>query len=173
MIRTTAESVLDLRMSTPSWVDDRAVLCAPNLIHFDAIAGFLQFQTQCAGSRNSWVQTIVFNDWESIVSLRMPWGPLMPETDEERMTREKLEEETTILGTESWQDVLAKFPELINMDLLVDCSCPAFLWYGSEYALTERDTALFPEGVPYPHVRDRNLSNIICKHLAAVFEHYF
>lgn len=173
MIVATAESVLDLRFSTPSWVDDRSVLCAPNLVHFDAVAGFLQFNTNCAGSRNTWVQTLVFNDWRSVVNLRMPWGPLMPETDEERAERERSEEETTIDGTESWQDVLAKFPELVNMDIAIACSCPAFRWWGSWYSLEQRDTALFPEGIPYPHIRDPKLNNIICKHLAAVFEHYF
>jgi len=173
MIVTTADSILTLRMSAPSWVDDRSVLCAPSLVHFDALAGFLQFQTACAGSRNSWMQTIVFNDWQSIVTTRMPWGPLMPETDEDRIERERTEEETTIVGTESWPDVLAKFPELVNMDVSIDCSCPFFRWYGTEYNLEQRDTALFPEGVPYPHIRDPELHNIICKHLAAVFANHF
>ena len=105
--------------------------------------------------------------------MREPWGPLTPETEEEREERERTEEETTIIGTESWPEVLAKFPELVNMDIMVHCDCPAFLWWGSWYNLEQRDTSLFPEGIPFPHVRDPALNNIICKHLAAVFANHF
>ena len=179
MFTTTAESALELSVSAPSWVNDRSTLCSPALSHFDAVGGFLQFNTNCAGSRNTWTQTMVFDDWSSIVTTREPihpWGPLMPETDEEiaeREERERVEEETSIVGTESWPEVLAKFPELRNMDIVVHCDCPAFLWWGSWYNLEQRDTALFPEGIPFPHVRDPALNNVICKHLAAVFAKHF
>lgn len=173
MFITTAESALELSISAPSWVKDRSILCSPRLVHFDAVGGILQFNTACAGSRNTWTQTIVFDDWGSIVNLREAWGPLMPETEEERAERERLEEETTIVGTEQWPEVLAKFPELINADIVVHCDCPAFLWWGSWYNLEQRDTALFPEGIPFPHVRDPALNNVICKHLAAVFANHF
>jgi hypothetical protein len=175
MIITTAESVLDLRISAPSWVNDRSVLCTPALVHFDAVAGFLQFHTACAGSRNTWTQTVVYNDWGSIVTIKDPntWGPLEPETEEERAERERIEEESAIVGDEPWEEVKAKFPELTNMDVQVHCDCPAFLWWGSWYNLEQRDTSLFPEGIPFPHVRDPALNNVICKHLAAVFAQHF
>jgi len=175
MFTTTAESVVDLRTSAPSWVQERAVLCTPTLIHFDAVAGLLQFNTTCAASRNSWIQTVLYDDWESITSKPnpLPWGPLYPETDEEIEERERIEEETTIVGTESWLEVLSRFPELTSMDIKVHCNCPAFLWWGSWYNLDQRDTSLFPEGVPYPHINDPSLNNVICKHLAAVFSQHF
>ena len=176
MFTITAESIVDLRVSAPSWVNDRSTLCSPVLAHFDALTGFLQFNTNCAGSRNTWTQTVLFNDWDSIVVTRTPqntWGPLDPESDEERDERERSEEETTILGTESWPEVLAKFPELSNVDAKVHCDCPAFLWWGSQYFLEQLDTAAQPAGVPFPHVRDPSLNNTICKHLAAVFTKHF
>jgi len=181
MVVTTATSVLELNISSPSWVDDRATLCTPTLVHFDAVSGLLQYNTTCAGSRNSWIQTVLYEDWGSIITIREPqhdWGqgPLYPESDEqtdERAEVERLEEETTILGTESWPEVLSKFPELVNMDVKVHCNCPAFLWWGSWYNLDQRDDAIYQEGVPFPHERDPSLSNIICKHLAAVFANHF
>ncbi len=173
MITTTAESVVDLRVSAPSWVNDRSGLCSPALAYFDALTGYLEFNTNCAGSRNTWTQTVLFDDWGSIVAIRMPWGPLYPETDEERAERERVEEETTIIGTESWPEVLAKFPDLSTMDAKVHCDCPAFLWWGSQYFLEQLDTAANPAGVPFPYVRDPSLNNTICKHLAAVFAKHF
>jgi len=179
MYTTTAESVLELSTQAPGWVEDRSMLCSPALAYFDANTGFLQFNTSCSGSRNAWTQTVLFDDWDSIVTRReppQPWGPLEPETDEEmeeRLERETLEEETSIIGTESWPEVLAKFPELSFMDVKVHCDCPAFLWWGSQYSLEQRDTALNPAGVPFPHVRDPALNNIICKHLEAVFTQHF
>ena len=169
MYTTNAESVMDLSVSAPTWVDDRATLCSPALAHFDALTGYLEFNTNCAGSRNTWTQTILFDDWRSIVDIRMPWGPLDPETDEDREERERVEEETTIVGTESWTEVLAKYPQLSFLDAKVHCNCPAFLWWGSQYNLEQRDTALNPAGVPFPQIRDPSLNNVICKHLAAVF----
>jgi hypothetical protein len=67
---------------------------------------------------------------------------------------------------------------LINSDVKVHCGCPSYLWHGSQYELETRDTELIPEGVPapreYPEGRaPKALSNIICKHLAAVFNQHF
>jgi hypothetical protein len=170
----TADSALDLRVSAPSWVDDRATLCSSNLVYFDPLIGFLQFHTNCAASRNTWSQSIIFDDWESIVTLRHPWeGPLFPEMEETRIERERIEKETMITGDETWPEVQSKFPELINMDIMVYCDCPAFLWWGAWYNVEQRDSAMFPEGIPPPKVRDPSLSNVICKHLAAVFAQHF
>ena len=170
-----AESVLDLNTSSPYWVDDRASLCAATLTYFDAVGGLLNFNTTCAGSGNTWTQAVLFTDWDNFVKIRVPdeWGPLYPETDEEKAERERLEEETTIIGNEDWPTVKAKFPELINADVKVSCNCPAYLWWGSKYNLEQRDTDMHPEGVPFPHIRDPENQNIICKHLAAVFNQHF
>lgn len=172
MIITTAESVLDLKVSAPDWVDSKAAICTAQLAHFDIVSGLLQFNTACAASRNTWVQTVMFEDWNSVVTFQQE-QPAPLEEEEELVQELPVEEGNFVEGMESWPEVLAKYPELVNMDVKVHCNCPAFLWWGSWYNLEQRDTALFPEGVPYPGVNDPALNNVICKHLAAVFSQHF
>jgi len=62
-----ATSILDLRASTPDWVDARAATCTSQLIHFDPIGGLLQFNTTSAYSINTWIQTIMFDNWQDLV----------------------------------------------------------------------------------------------------------
>jgi hypothetical protein len=181
VITTTAASVLDLQMSTPDWVDDKAAICTAQLVHFDIVSGLLQLNTACAASRNTWLQTVMYNDWSSVVIIGgAPEPPPLPLEDEENAEDAEplvqelpVVEDTALIGTESWPEVLAKFPALINMDVKVHCTCPAFRWWGSWYTLEQRDTALLPEGLSAPTTRDPELSNIICKHLAAVFAQHF
>jgi hypothetical protein len=176
MIITTAASVLDLRMSAPYWVDQRAALCSPRLEHFDAVSGLLQFFTYCANSRNQWIQTIVYENWESVVNIEPSEYAQPPGEGEEpgELIAPEVElEENTIKSDDSWEIVRGKVPELINLDIKVHCNCPAFLWWGSQYNLEQRDTALYPEGAPPPTSTDPYLANVICKHLAAVFDRYF
>lgn len=171
--------MLDLQMSTPSWIDTRAAACTSQLVFFDALSGFMQFSTTSAYSRNSWTQTIMFNDWNTIVTLveeqpgamRLPWGELEPE---ELPWGELVPEELPLVRqNDSWQTVYSEYPDLVNADVQVHCDCPAFLWWGSQYNLEQSDTEMFPRGVPYPGIRDPGLSNNICKHLAAVLKQQF
>jgi hypothetical protein len=235
----TATSILDLRMGAPEWVDARAATCETTLNMFDPISGFFQFYTQSAYSRNTWVQMILFDDWENLVvhqreqpgeSLvrrldqekkpwgeypgpelqarrrraqqkpKQPWGeysgpeqeaPYEPEqgldvpAPEESMVH-RLEQEDLPWGpysetnerevktNDSWPRVYSAYPELINADVKISCSCPAFRYWGSQYLLEQRNTTISPEGVPYPHQRQpKALANLICKHLAAVFDQHF
>ena len=154
MIRIDAASFLDLRMSTPYWVDDRAALCTPTLQSFDILSGYLQFNTSCAGSGNSWNQMVTYPDWDVLV-------------DEEIRT-----------GDMAWDQVRAAVPELVNYDIQVHCDCPAFVWWGAQYNLTVRDTALYPNNTGPDPSQDENtysikMSNVICKHLASVFNTFF
>jgi hypothetical protein len=49
-------------------------------------------------------------------------------------------------------------------DIKMHCACPAFLFWGMQYILTQLDTAIVPEN-RFPHIRNPNLKGIACKHL--------
>lgn len=56
-----------------------------------------------------------------------------------------------------------------KVDMRVRCSCPAFLYWGSEYIATQLDYIL--EGYEenrFPSIRDPELKNTACKHVALV-----
>jgi len=155
MLHIDADSFLDLRMNTPAWVDDRAALCSASLQSFEPASGMLQFSTSCAGSGNSWNQMIIYKDWELLIP--------------EEIRAENL----------TWDQVRAQVPEIVNYDLQVHCDCPAFTWHGPNYNLTVRDTSIYPNSVaPDPSRNTENqynmkLQNVICKHLASVFNNFF
>jgi hypothetical protein len=60
-----------------------------------------------------------------------------------------------------------------NLDIRVSCSCPAFLYWGAQWNLHERDGL---EGTPRPQLQapterlDLRSNFVICKHCKAVFE---
>jgi hypothetical protein len=152
LIKLTALTINDLKRSIPSHVAARARLCSPALSSFsmgpDGIV--LQFWTASAGSRNSWIQTVQLFDWQ-----------LVPELVELQETNA------------GWDKVKAEVPEIMDLlNVKVHCNCPAFLWYGSQYQLTQLDTSMFDESI-YPYVRDPSLQNTVCKHLAAAFDQFF
>ncbi len=49
-------------------------------------------------------------------------------------------------------------------NIQVHCGCPAFLFWGSQYILTQVDAAIVPE-IRFPHVRNPHLKGVVCKHL--------
>jgi hypothetical protein len=49
-------------------------------------------------------------------------------------------------------------------NIQVHCGCPAFLFWGSQYILTQLDAAIVPEN-RFPHIRNPQLKGIVCKHL--------
>lgn len=59
---------------------------------------------------------------------------------------------------------------LSKMDLNVSCSCPAWRWLGPEYhAKFEGYLDKRPRGTAsYPEIKDSQLENRVCKHVAAV-----
>lgn len=188
MIEIVSTSILDLRMSTPEWVDAKARACSSRMTMFDPLTGYMEFVTQSSFSKNPWTQIILFDNWDTLVNLSetvtLPWGPLEPEKEapEEipwgpiKTTEEQpwgALEPNKVEKTDPWQEVIRKFPEVINGDVFLHCSCPAWIWWGSQFNLEQRNTELYPEGVPYPTIRDPQLSNIICKHMACVLNTFF
>lgn len=49
-------------------------------------------------------------------------------------------------------------------NIKLHCTCPAFLFWGSQYILTQANAAIVPE-VRYPHIRNPQMKGIVCKHL--------
>jgi hypothetical protein len=72
----------------------------------------------------------------------------------------------------SWAELIAEIPEVTQMDITVHCNCPAYLYWGSQYNLTQLDTAIVPEHRS-PVIRDPSNENMVCKHLYAVLTTFF
>ncbi len=49
-------------------------------------------------------------------------------------------------------------------NLRVHCGCPAFLFWGYQYMLTQLDASIVPEE-RFPHIRNPHLQGLVCKHL--------
>lgn len=179
-ILINAYSALELSVNTPDHIAQRAQLCTPSIVHFDPTYGTLQFTTSCSGSANTWIQTVTFNDWWSTILLEDPEQmetPVDIQTELADNPEENLsipvDDSRVVKPTSTWEDVRNMYPELINMDIQIHCNCPAFLYWGSWHNLEQTDTAIYNEGTPFPHTRDTSGSNIICKHLSAVFASFF
>ena len=127
---------------------DRAGACVSSLISFDPDTATVDCATQCAGSRNRWDQRIQLIDFNYVV----------PEEEREAIR--------------TWDDLLSAYPEMLQSEVLVHCTCPAYQYFGSHYTLHQLDTALSPED-RFPGIRDPNLERVACKHLIAVFRAFF
>lgn len=53
-------------------------------------------------------------------------------------------------------------------EMLVNCSCPYFLYYGVAYNLTQSEDILDMNEERAPDIRDKERKNKICKHIATV-----
>lgn len=49
-------------------------------------------------------------------------------------------------------------------NLRVHCGCPAYLFWGHQYVMTQLDAAIVPE-TRFPHIRNPDLKGVVCKHL--------
>jgi hypothetical protein len=49
-------------------------------------------------------------------------------------------------------------------NIRVHCPCPAFKFWGHQYIMTQKDSAIIPE-IRYPHIRNPQLRGGCCKHL--------
>lgn len=149
-----ALTINDLKVSVPAHVDAKSKLCSPALMSFvigesDMVA---QFNTSSVGSRNNWWQTVQIFNWAAI--------PELVTLREEKPNPQLFE-------------VLYEVPEISDLlNVHMHCNCPAYLYYGSQYQLTQYDTALYPESI-FPSVRDPGLQNTVCKHIAAVLNEFF
>jgi len=56
----------------------------------------------------------------------------------------------------------------LNVDVRINCSCPAFTYWGSRYIATIYNYNYGDEEYRYPVVRDPSMSNKACKHIEAV-----
>ncbi|MFA5132470.1 MAG: SWIM zinc finger family protein [Candidatus Paceibacterota bacterium] len=158
MFLTVAMSVEDLMRAIDVDASDRAGRCASNISSFNFDTGTLNFITRCSGSRNSWQQRIVVGDWDVVL------------TDE--LKQNKL----------TWDQFKVQFPEILNSDVRVGCTCPWFQMGGPAYILDQFDAGELsltrykntrgPEG-RYPSMRDPDLDHTLCKHLIAVLRKYF
>jgi hypothetical protein len=79
----------------------------------------------------------------------------------------------TYIRFNEWQEVLDDREYNANesarlllwgANLRVHCGCPAYLFWGYNYILTQKDAAIIPED-RYPNIRNPNLKGIACKHL--------
>jgi len=147
-VHIEALTVGDVVRAVDPDTDNRSYTCTPNLVSFDVQNGVLNFVTRCAESRNAWEQRVQFTDsWDLVPEdLRAPG--------------------------ESWQTLVQKFPDVMDLDCRVHCTCPAFLYWGYLYIDTQLDVQLVDEN-RYPGVRNPDLNGIVCKHLAAVLRNYF
>ena len=77
-----------------------------------------------------------------------------------------------------WQDVVNETDtkpieraRLLQFDgnLLLNCTCPSFLYHGYRYLLTQQDASLFPENRP-PVRRNPRHRGIVCKHMNRVIK---
>jgi hypothetical protein len=113
----------------------------------NVIDGLFTFATQCNTSNNEWVQQIQFRDWQDIVPPDIdPNMPLMT--------------------------VIQQYPEVLQLHVLVDCSCPAFSYWGHKYNLQVQNpgSALIEATPPGINNPDERFS---CKHLSAVYNTFF
>lgn len=148
MIYLIALNADDLLRDVDPATADRAGECSPNLWHFDPATGTLDFATRCARSRNSWEQRIQLIDFNYIV----------PEEEREFVT--------------TWDQLKAEYPDILGSNILVHCNCPAHLYWGRKYIMTELDTALEPEP-RFPGIRNPGLEGTVCKHLVSILRRYF
>lgn len=108
--------------------------------------------TRCVYSGSNWEQRVQVYDFNYIIP---------PE-----------DRELPDFASRSWDMLKADYPDLLNAELKLHCTCPAYLYWGSQYTLTQLDTSLEPEN-RFPGIRDENLERIACKHLLAVLRGFF
>lgn len=56
-------------------------------------------------------------------------------------------------------------------DVAISCSCPAFLWWGYDYIVSQLSSKVGPEQTIYPHIRNPKLTGILCKHSYRAITH--
>lgn len=61
-------------------------------------------------------------------------------------------------------DVKEKVRLAIAGDLLLSCTCPAFLYFGYKYILTQLDSNESDDENRFPKIRNPKLQGVMCKH---------
>lgn len=76
----------------------------------------------------------------------------------------KFDEWDEVLHDESLKATEAARLLFWGANMRLHCDCPAYIFWGSQYILTQTDSAIVPE-TRFPHVRNPMLKGITCKHL--------
>lgn len=162
-----ALSATDILADADSGSASRASECTPQLYRFDINTGTLDFVTRCARSANAWEQRIQLIDLNYILD------------EDEKLEEEPVEEgyEGSEVGVDTpkivtFEQLIEAHPEVLESDILIHCNCPAYLYKGYKYLMTQLDTALEPEE-RYPDQKNPDLEGTVCKHLIAVLRRYF
>lgn len=110
------------------------------------IDGYFTFSTSCNTTGNNYTQQIQFVEWATVV----PVADLDPNT--------------------ALLTVIQTYPEVMQLDVMVDCDCPAFAYWGHRFNLDQINTSL-ERSMPWT-VNDPD-ARYSCKHLVTVYNTFF
>lgn len=150
MLIDAAMTIPELKNSIDGDSRARAGECSVYAEDADVVNGIFTFSAQSSNSLNSYIERVQFMNWQTIVP---------PDIDPE----------TTLI------DVLSEFPQVMELEVRVDCNCPAFSYWGHQWNLTQLDTAL-EQAIPptkNPTETKSGQGRYSCKHLAAVYNTFF
>jgi len=111
----------------------------------NVVDGYFTFTTDCSTSGNSYTQIVEFQDWGTVVPSDIDPNMLL----------------VTVLQT---------YPETMDLNVKVDCSCPAFSYWGHRYNLDRDQSSIYTSE---PYTTNNPDSRYSCKHLAAVYHTFF
>jgi hypothetical protein len=151
-MKKSAVSIADLSSMTDGASQSLSYGCTAALMSFDPTSGYFTFNTHCSTSSNSWDQELQFINWAALV----------PED----------------LQNQDWDQIKQAVPDIVNSDVRVHCSCPAFTYWGHAYNLTNEDGALHRNDIA-PSLNDQGYykrdpdERHSCKHLVAIYNSFF
>lgn len=64
--------------------------------------------------------------------------------------------------------IKTKKGQMLNSDVKLHCTCPAYLYWGSQYHATQQGYAYKYKEKRAPNIRDPQGKNLICKHIASL-----
>lgn len=147
MISVSAATIRDIKTRVDPDSGKRVFehACRASQVENNVVDGYFTFATDCQTSGNSYTQIVQFQDWATVVPPDV--DPNMP------------------LVT-----VMQTYPETQGLNVQVDCTCPAFSYWGHRYNL-DRDQSSVYQSEPY--TTNNPDSRYSCKHLAAVYHTFF
>jgi len=111
----------------------------------NVVDGYFTFSTDCNTSGNTYEQIIQFNEWDTVVP---------PDID----------------ASMPLITVLQTYPEVWDLNVQVNCSCPAFSYWGHRYNLDRDNSSVYSRE---PYTTNNPDARYSCKHLAAVYYTFF
>lgn len=119
--------------------------CRSSALESNVLDGYFTFMTD-SSTGNSYAQIIQFENWGSIVP------------------REEVDQNMPLVT------VLQTYPEVRDLNVLVDCQCPAFSYWGHRYNLDNQNSSVYKSE---PYTTNNPDSRWSCKHLASVYNTFF